>query len=139
MGTKDRVRIYNKSGWVSILASESLSTATRTSNDLIATLSRGALLWVKTANLTGTPTFTPSLQIDDPDGTALTVWTAATAISANGSYLYILSPDVLTGMGGASVTETALVAIPYFHNIVLTYAGTPATDKVDTEAWILYF
>jgi len=139
MASKDRVRLYEKSGWVEALAAESLSTATRTSGDLISNKGRGMLLWVKTANEAGTASFTPSLQVKDPEGTALTVWTAAAAITANGSFLYVLSPDTLTGMGGASVTETALVSIPFFHNLVLTYSGTPANDKIDTEAWVLYF
>ena len=137
--TNSKVRLYNKSGWQEVLAEESLSTATRTSEDFPAHEGRSMLLWVKTANEAGTASFTPSLQIKDPAGTALTVWTAASAITANGSFLYVLSPDALTGMNGASVTETALVGVPMFHNIVLTYSGTPANDKIDTQAWALYF
>jgi len=129
----------NSYSWLELLAPELLSTATRTSKDFAKPAgARGALLFIKTANEAGTASFTPSLKTKDPDGTALTLWTAGTAITANGSYLYVLSPDLLTGMNGASVTATALVALPDNFNLVLTYSGTPATDKIDTKAYILF-
>lgn len=132
-------RLEEKTDWFVVLAEELQSTATRTSQDLPAPKARGMLLLVTVANEAGTCSFTPSLQLKNPAGTVLTIWTAAAAITANGSYLYVLSPDVLTGMNGASITATALVGIPRNWNLVLTYSGTPATDKMDTYAWAQYF
>lgn len=128
-------RLRQKHNWIEVLAEELLSTATRTSEDFTMPKSSGLILWVKTDNEAGTCSFTPSLQMKDPEGTAITLWTAASAITADGSYLYVLSPNTATGMGGAGVTETALVEVPNSWNIVMTYSGTPASDKSDTQVW----
>lgn len=62
------------------------------------------------------PTFAPSLSITvDPTlGSDITIWTASTALSANGTKLYMIHPAATGGAGanGSTITEQSSLALP---------------------------
>lgn len=111
-----------------VLEAEADSDVTRTSV-AISRQQRGMLLTVKTANEAGTVSFTPSLQMKTLIGDWVTIWTAAAAIVANGQYHYVFYP----GTAVAGYTEYVDTVLPFTWRVVLTYAGTPGTDTIDTE------
>lgn len=115
---------------VELLAAEVDTEANRTSGSF-AKSHRGILATVKVSNLVAAPTYTPSLQMRTQGGDWVTFWTAAAAISANGTYTYLLYPD----SAGATYTEKVDSVLPYCFRFVLTYSGTPTTDNADTEAY----
>lgn len=117
----------------SILANELQSTATRTSKKFNNPRCNGVILIVTTANEAGTASFTPSIVGYDASGTAYTVATF-TAITANGTNVLCLYPAVLTGFSN----EAKAAPLPREWAVVLTYAGTPATDKIDTKVDAVY-
>lgn len=107
------------------------ATATRTGPDHKVQNAKCLILVVTTANKTGTPTVTPSIQGKTASGAYYTIWTAAAAIAANGTFVYILTPFTLpTG----TFTEAKIMPIPSTVRAILTYAGTPASDKIDMQA-----
>ncbi len=112
-----------------VLEEESDSAATRTSV-AISRQQRGMIMTVKTANEAGAASMTPSLQMKTQAGDWVTFWTAAAAITANGTFTYFFYP----GTAVVSYTEYVDTVIPHTWRLVLTYAGTPATDTIDTEA-----
>lgn len=108
---------------------ELLSTATRTSQDIAVKNAKILVIVFKTANKASSPTFTISVQGKTASGAYYTIWTAAAAIAANGTAVYVLTPYVApTG----TLTESKIMPIPSIIRILATYAGTPASDKMDT-------
>lgn len=124
-----------KTSWFEVLPAQLLSTATRTSGTFDNPYGQGMVLTVVVANEAGSCSFTPKLQSSDAYGGVITWWTAATAITANGTYNYLIYPVTFLGTG---FTETYAFSVPREWSLVLTYAGTPASDKMDTKASACY-
>lgn len=118
-----------------LLASQVGTTATRTSNSFYNE-GRGVHLHLNTANKVGaTATYTLSLAIRFPDGTFVTIWTAAAAVTANGDANYILYPAAVAGTG----TEKVNLATGGVYRVVLAAASADAGNKMDTlvDSWEL--
>ena len=126
---------YGKTDWFEILPAQLQSTATRTSQMQRNMNLDGILLSVVTANEAATASFTPSIKTLDAFGTVITLWTAAAAITTDTTSVYSISPNAFTN---TSFTQVANLVLPRIWYLVLTYAGTPATDKIDTKASICY-
>lgn len=90
------------------LLSSSARTATTNSTDQSNTNWRGFLLTVDVSSA-GTGSITPSIQVKDSiSSNYKTIWTAATPLTANGTYVYALSPGAASA---ASYTEIAQLLI----------------------------
>ena len=133
-----RIELNNSSGTeiviaraeFNILAQASGSSATRTSADFTSgDLTRGILIHVKTANRSSTITFTPSVQWKTYTGNYLTIWTAASAIAANGDFTYFLAP-LGGGTVSASFTESKSLQIPKTFRLLLTVGSTGTMDTL---------
>lgn len=116
------------------LAAELQSTATRTSGKFRNNKARGVLIIVTTANEAATCSFTPKILGYDAAGTSFVLATF-TAITTNATTILIYYPAVLTGFSG---TEAKVGQLPRNWSLELTYAGTPANDKMDTKADVMY-
>jgi hypothetical protein len=116
--------------WFAVLPAELQSTATRTSGTFINKNKTGLLLTVTVANEAGACQFTPKICTLNAFGGVITLWTAAASISANGTAIYSITPYAFTN---SSFTEVATLVLPRSWYVVLTYAGTPANDKMDTK------
>ena len=114
---------------ITLLAAELQSTGTRTSTARRTPSHKGMLLTVVIANEAGTTTFTPVLQQKDNEGNWHTIWTAAAALAADGTVFYLFYPGTRVV---EDYTEYVDIEIPEEWRVSLTYAGTPATDKMDT-------
>lgn len=117
--------------WFTALAAELQSTATRTSDWIWVRNGEGLAFLVIVANEAGSCSFTPSIITEDPDATERTLWTAAAAIVANSTVSYWIGPAAVTG----AFTESKSAPIARKVKIRLTYAGTPANDKMDTKVF----
>ena len=113
---------------ITLLAAELQSTATRTSSAR-KVQHKGMLLTLVIANEAGTTTFTPVLQSKDNEGNWHAIWTAAAAVAADGTTTYLIYPGTRVV---EDFTEYVDIELPAEWRCVLTYAGTPATDKMDT-------
>ena len=114
---------------LNLLANELQSTASRTSGAVRSPKSRGVLFVITTANKANTPTFTPKILGFNADGTTFTLATFS-AISNATTTILEFYPAVLTGFAG---TEAKVGSLPRDWELTLTYAGTPANDKMDTK------
>jgi hypothetical protein len=108
-------RLYNGTNWdrernvaALTLLSSSARTTTTNSSDQTNYNWHGLLLTVDVSSA-GTGSITPSIQTKDSiSGNYKTIWTAATALTANGTYVYALYPSSL---GAASYTEVAQILV----------------------------
>ncbi len=126
-----------KTNFFSVLDAELQSAATRLSGLFIMKgrgQQNGMLLVVVVANKGGILSFTPELYTV-VNGVDVKLWTAAAAISANGTYVYLIYPGAGTN---ALFTEIKQTPMPREWKVSLTYSGTPATDKADTSAYASY-
>lgn len=112
------------------LAAELGSFATRTSGDLDLRQVKSLLLTVVLANKAGTVTFTPSIQRKLKNGSYVTYWTAAAAISANSTTTYAFGQAAVATL--AALTEKLEVPIPMTARVVLTVAGAGDGNEFDT-------
>lgn len=119
-----------KTDWFIVLPAALQSTATRTSGNFNNLNASGMILTVVVGNEAGACSYTPSVATLDAFGGVITLWTAAAPITANGTYTYALSGTTFTN---ASFTQIAQLLLPRVWYVVLTYAGTPANDKMDTK------
>lgn len=122
-----------KTDWFEILPAQLLSTATRTSGMFDNPYRRGMILTLVTANEVGSTSFTPSIQTVDFFGSSHTVFTADLPITVNGTYHYLFVPVPVVNYNG-TFREIFTLDLPREWKLVLTYAGTPANDKMDTKA-----
>jgi len=113
-----------------LLALELQSIATRTSPDIPNPYGHGLTLVVTLANKAGTVTFTPVVQGKTPGGVYYALWTAAAALSANGTYIYQLTPIAVSNSSG--ITESKIALLPVVFRIVMTYSGAGAGNAFDT-------
>jgi hypothetical protein len=123
-----------KTGWFEVLPAELLTVADRTSGQFNNPYAQGMILTIVVANETGSFSATPKLQIVNAYGTALTFWTAASAITANGTFNYLFYPVTITN---TAFNETVAFPIPGSWRLFLDYTGT-ASDKADTKASACY-
>ena len=119
---------------INILANELLSSASRTAGVMNNRKCKGVIFIITTANKANTPTFTPKILTYDSAGAAITLATFS-AISTNATTILCYYPAVLTGFSG---TEAKVGQLPRDWALTLTYAGTPANDKMDTKVDMLY-
>ena len=127
-------RAGEKTDWFSILPQELLSTATRVSGLQLCTRSFGVMLQIVTANEVGAASFTPKILV--PNGVSAgadLVVVTFTAIVAVGTNLLVVYPGA-TDLG----TEDKVATLPREWKLELTYAGTPASDKMDTLVYGRY-
>ncbi len=96
--------------------------ATLTSAPFKNRFARGLQIAVKLANKVGLATVTPSLQFKMKDGTWVTLWTAAAALSANGTAVYQITPVAVSTASG--ITESKIAMLPLDLRVVLTFGGT---------------
>lgn len=126
------VEAPNKSQ-LEVLASEAGSFATRTSGEFDFRQVQSMILTVVLANKLGTVTFTPSIQRKLKNGTWLTWWTAAAALSANNT-----GAGYMFGRGaGGTITgavEKIESPIPSYCRFVLTVTGAGDGNEFDTYA-----
>ncbi len=123
-----------KSDWFEVLPAQLLSTATRTSQLLICRFALGVMLQITTANEAGAASFTPKILVPNAiAGGADLIIATFTAITANGTNTLVLYPTA-TDLG----TEDKVGTLPREWKLELTYAGTPANDKIDTVAYARY-
>lgn len=119
-------------GPFTVLVSEAGSIATRTSDPFKNKGYRALQLTVVLANKAGAATVRPSLQRKMANGTWVTYWTAAAALSANGTVTYIITPNVLPTY---TMTEAKIGPVPWENRVVLTFGGTTgAGNSYDTLA-----
>jgi hypothetical protein len=127
------------SNWFTILPAALQSTATRDSDYQANLGCEGVILEIVVANEAGTCSFTPKIYSVDPAGTNVLIWAAATAITANGTFLYWIHPHAdKTATAKNNMTEEGTISLPRDWFLELTYAGTPASDKMDTVAYGTY-
>jgi len=124
-----------KTGWFEVLPAELLTTADRTSGQFNNPYGMGLILTIVTANEAGAFSATPKLQTVDAYGTAITWWTAAAPITANGTFHYLIYPVT---MSNTAFTETVAFPVPGSWRLFLDYGATPASDKADTKASAAY-
>lgn len=132
---EDQKKGAKKTDWFPVMPYENHTAATRSSGLFTNPYALGLMLTIVIDNSEGTISFTPSLQTPDAYGGNITWWTAATPLTAMGTYHYLIhnSPET-----NAAFTETKQFAIPRNWELVLTYSGTPATDMADTDAAARY-
>jgi hypothetical protein len=126
-----------KTEWFEVLPAQLLSTATRTSQEFTMKArgqQAGMAIVVVTANEAGTASFTPELATVVA-GADVKFWTAAAAITTDTTSKYLIYPGAGTN---ALYTEIKSTPIPRTWKLILTYAGTPATDKIDTKVYACY-
>lgn len=124
------VEAPNKSQIVA-LASEAGSFATRTSGAIDWRQVQSAILTVVLANKLGTVTFTPKLQRRLRDGTTwVDWWTAAAALSANGTVAYAFGRGAVATL--AAMTEKIEQPLPMTVRVVLTVSGAGDGNEFDT-------
>ena len=113
-----------------VLALEENTLVTRTSTDQTNTNARGMILHVNTAGIVGTTAeYTPGVQAKFNDGSYVTIWTAAAALTVNGDATYVLYP----GAAGGNVTEVDGIPIPRTWRGVITVGGTTnGSHNMDT-------
>jgi hypothetical protein len=131
--TLQTIRGENSSAF-SVLAQELLSTATRTSSLFSNLRCRGIIFKITTANEAGTASFTPKILAYDTAGNSFVLATFS-AITTNTTTILCYYPAVLTGYSG---TAALVGQLPRAWALELTYAGTPANDKIDTKVEALY-
>ena len=104
--------------------------ASVTSNPFKNRYARRLQLTVKLANKAGTVTYTPIVQFKGADDTWRTLWTAAAALSANGTAIYQLNDIAVSTASG--ITESKIAALPLDLRVGLTYSGAGAGNSFDT-------
>lgn len=125
-------RAFDVNHQLELLASEADTIATRNSDDQYSASARAIQILVKTSNKVGTTAeYTPTLQRKNVDGTYTTIWTAAAAITAEGSVLYELGRG-FTGTAPSGVTEQVALVLPQNWCFVLAVANADGSHNMDT-------
>ena len=82
---------------------------------------RGLFLFIVVDTIVATPSVTPVVHArQDTNGAYETIWQAPAAITAPGSYTYMLYPGVASG-GGTSLTAMASMIIPRKWRLQMTH------------------
>lgn len=108
-------------------------TSTLNGPTVVSTGFRGVLVVVQVDSMTGT-SITPAIQAKDTTQTGVAKYVQLTAnltaITAKGTYAYVLYPGVGTAAGG--VTATASMPLAPLWRVTLTYASiTYSSGRVD--------
>jgi len=130
-----QIQAKEKTMQFTALPLELQTAADRTSQKFSNPTSLGLLLTVVVANKGGTLSITPKVLIYDGAGNAITFFAASAAISANGTYTYLLYPG---GGTNSNITQILSCPIPREWAVFLDYTGTPASDKADTTVYACY-
>lgn len=118
---------------VSVLAAELGSFASRTSEKVRLRGAKAVVITVVLANKAGTVSFTPKVRRYLADGTtAVDLWTAAAALSANGTVMYALG-ELPAGTLTAGYTEGKAAFLPELIDVVLTVSGAGDGNEFDTR------
>lgn len=126
-----------KSDLFTILSPAAGSFATRTSSKFNTMYNHGIAIIMKLANKLGTVSFTPQVHAFDEDGNAIIWWTAAAAVSANGTTTFVLFPGGMAGKG-AGVTEAADIVLPRVFDVSINYTGAGDGNEFDTEVYGMF-
>lgn len=123
-------------GNAALLVSEAGTQAKRTSDLQARTGARGLLLRVAISNLiadtAGPPEYTPAIVRVGPDGSEDTVWAASAALTADGTYLYLIAAE--GSQGGTLFQEVENLPLPPEWKLELRVAKTDAANNATTEA-----
>lgn len=108
------------------------SVATITGSDIPHYQDGPVRLIVTLTDKQGTVTFTPKIQIKTAAGVYVDYWTAAAALSANGTYVYEVGPAATSAANKvAGVTESVMGWIGKAYRVVMTYSGAGAGNSFD--------
>lgn len=109
------------------LLEQAVRTIEANSGDQINSSWKGLILFVRVYAIMNTPSITPRLQIrDNISRVYFTVWTAAAAITAVGSYVYIFD---LGGMGfGGNYTEAVNLRLGRVWRLIIQHADADAIE-----------
>ena len=111
---------------VSVLASGARTT-TQTSADRVNYDGTGLLLVVDVTSA-GTGSITPKIQGKDANGVYYDLWTAAAAITTNGTKVYAIHPGAATA---GNLTETIQQLLPrVFRTVITANNANPVTYSV---------
>lgn len=94
---------------------------------------RGLILCVNATAETATASVTPSLQAKNEAGEWQTIWTAAAAIEAVGTFTYLLYP----GASGGNFTEVDGIPLPLELRLVMTHADADALTYSIRGHWLI--
>lgn len=114
-----------------ILASGARTTAQ--SEAQTNTRHNGVIIFVNWTAETDTVTLTPSIKMNPVIGTAKTIWTAATPLTAIGQYVYSFKPGIIdTG----SNTESLALPIPLDWTFAMAVGDTDSATYSVTAVYI---
>ena len=124
------------SSWAVLLAGQGNTVATRQSSAVTLRQVRGLIIYAYIASIAGVPTFTPKLVAYDPNAGRDDYWVAAAALSANGTYMYVIYPGASKPAGApAGLVEAVSLPLPPRFELHLVYAGDGVNDKATTGVW----
>lgn len=123
----------SKSDWFELLAAQTATQATRTSDLQACLTSPGVMLEIITNAENGSPTFTPKILVPDGAGGADIVIASFTAISSSGVTILVLHPSA-SDLG----TEDKVGTLPKDWKLELTYAGADTGHYMDTHVYARY-
>jgi hypothetical protein len=86
------------------------------------------------ADKVGTVTFTPRLDRKLADGTYTPYWTAATAVSAAGTTVFVIGQGGIAASSAGLITEGKEFPLPAYGKLVLDYTGAGGANHFDTYA-----
>lgn len=109
------------------LLPQTIRTVGANSGDQLNSSGRGLILFMRVYSITNTPSITPVLQIKDSiSGTYFSVWSAAAAITAAGSYAYLFD---LGGVGfGGNYTEAVNLRLARVWRLLVQHADADAIE-----------
>lgn len=109
------------------LLPQAIRTVEANSGDQLNSSGRGLILFVRVYSITNTPSVTPRLQIRDSiSGVYFTIWTAAAAVTAAGSYAYLFD---LGGVGfGGNYTEAVNLRLGRVWRLIVQHANTDGIE-----------
>jgi len=115
------------------LALEADTIATRNGIDITSGQHKAIRLAVVTGNKIGTlATYTPTLEWKYDGTNYAAIWTAAAALTANGTVIYDLGPGISAG----DAVETISMSLPGTFRFTLTVGGTAnASHNMDTSVF----
>lgn len=124
---------------IDVLPTEENTVATRTSDTLRYKHARALLITVVLSNKAGTTaTYTPRVRYAQADGTLVTLWTAASALTNNGTTTYLLG--LHQGGTVTGITEAKACPIPGTFVIDIVVGGTAdGSNNCDTQAEVEIF
>jgi len=120
-------KLGEKGQWFTLMASASQNADVR-SDIQDAPFSHGVLLEIIVSSAS-TLSVTPTLETVDDSGNVLAIWTAAAAVTADGTVTYLFYPG-WTAADYDGITEGADVPLPRQWNLFIDFGTGSATIEV---------